>query len=100
MANRASTTLRLVVFFGLAAAAMTGSLAAPAFADDHDNRNQQWNRSRQEHAHQQVQHQEHWREQQRYQGYYRQPNVYYSAPPVVYQPPGESIYFGFPYFYN
>ena len=56
MANRASTTLRLVVFFGLAAVTMTGSLAGPAYADYHDDRNQQWNRSRQEHAHQQVQH--------------------------------------------
>jgi hypothetical protein len=80
MANRASNTLRLVVFCGLAAATVTGSLAGPAYADDHDNRNRQGNGSRQEHAHQQVQHQEHWREQQRYQGYYRQPNVYYSAP--------------------
>jgi hypothetical protein len=100
MANRVSATLRLVVCFGLAAAAVSGSLAGSAYADDHDNRNRQSNGSRQEHAHQQIQHQEHWREQQRYQGYYRQPDVYYSAPPVVYQPPGASIYLSIPYFYN
>jgi hypothetical protein len=100
MANRVSDTLRLVVFFGLASAIVTGSLAGPAYADYHDNQNGQWHGSRQEHARQQVQHQEHWREQQRYQGYYRQPNVYYSAPPVVYQPPGASIYLSIPYFYN
>ncbi|HXA25973.1 MAG TPA: hypothetical protein VNW90_27140 [Acetobacteraceae bacterium] len=100
MANRVSATLRLVAFFGLAAAILTGSLAGPAYADDQDNRNRQWNGSRQEHAHQQVHQQEHWQEQHRYQEYYRQPNVYYSAPPVVYQPPGATIYLSVPYFYN
>jgi hypothetical protein len=100
MAYRVSATLRLVVFFGLATATVSGSLAGSAYADDHDNRNRQSNGSRQEHANQQVQHQEHWREQQRYQSYYRRPDVYSSAPPVVYQPPGASIYLSIPYFYN
>jgi uncharacterized iron-regulated membrane protein len=105
MANRLraslpASMLGLAVCFGLAVATLTGSLAGLAHADDNDNRNRQWNGSRQEHAHQQVQQQEHRREPQHYQGYYRQPNVYYSAPPVVYQPPGASIYLGFPYFYN
>jgi hypothetical protein len=95
MANRADSALRLVVFFALGAVTLTGSLAGPAYADDRE-----WNGSRQEHAHQQVQQQEHRREQHQYQGYYRQPNVYYSAPPVVYQPRGASIYLGVPYFYN
>jgi hypothetical protein len=100
MANRVSATLRLVAFFGLAAATLTGSLAGPAYADDHDNRNRQSNGSRQEHAHQQVHQQEHWQEQRQYHAYNRQPDVYYSAPPVVYQPPGASIYLSIPYFYN
>jgi hypothetical protein len=100
MLNRVSATLRLIVFFGLAAATVTGSLSGSAYADDHDNRNRQWNGSRQEHARQQVQHQEHWRGQQRYQSYYGRPDVYNSAPPVVYQPPGASIYLSIPYFYN
>jgi hypothetical protein len=100
MVNQASATLRLVLFAGLGAAGLTGSIAAPAHANNQENGDRQWNGSRQEHPHQQVQQQQHWQEQHRYQGYYRQPNVYYSAPPVVYQPPGASIYLGIPYFYN
>jgi hypothetical protein len=100
MAKRVSATLRLVGSFGLGAAVLVGSLAGPAYADDHDNRNQQWNGSRQEHAQQQARQQERWHEQHQYQEYYRRPNVYYSAPPVVYQPPGPSIYLSLPYFYN
>jgi hypothetical protein len=99
MANRVSATLRLVGSFGLGVAILAGSLADSAYADNQDNRNRQWNGSRQEHAHQQARQQEHWREQHQYQEYYRQPNVYYSAPPVVYQP-GPSIYLSLPYFYN
>jgi hypothetical protein len=95
-----TVALRLAVYFGLAAAALTGSLSGPSYADENDNRDRQWNGSHQEHAHQQVRQQEHWQEHQRYQGYYRQPNVYYTAPPVVYQPQGPSIYLSLPYFYN
>ena len=70
-----ASTLRLAMFCGLAAMTLTGALAVPAYADnDHDNRNKQWHESR--------------REQPRYYGYYGQPNVYYTAPPVVYAPPG------------
>jgi hypothetical protein len=35
----------------------------------------------------------------RYDSYHRRPDVYYSAPPLVYQPPGASLNFTFP-FYN
>jgi len=83
-ACRPASTLRLAVFFGLAAATLTGSLAYPAYADDHDNRGRQRSESR--------------REVHRHDGYYRQPDVYYSAPPVVYQPPGASLTFSFPFF--
>jgi hypothetical protein len=101
-----AATLRLAVFFGLAAATLTGTLAYPAYADDHDNRNRQWNESQREHARQQAWQQERWREAHRYNDYYRQPDVYYSAPPVVYQPPGyyqqpgASLNFSFPFFYH
>ncbi len=79
MTNKASdrfsaSRLRHAVFAGLAVATLTGALAVPAYADDdHDKRDKRWNESRHEHP--------------RYTGYYGQPNVYYSAPPVVYAPP-------------
>ena len=92
MTNRISgTRLRLAVFCGLAAATLTGTLAAPAFADDHDNRDRRWNESRRN---------DH-RDEGRYR-YYSQPEYYYSAPPVVYRPyyyqqPGASLNFSFPF---
>ena len=100
MAKRTSATLRLVGFLGLGTAILAGSLVGPAYADDQDNRNRQWNGSRHEHARQQARQQDRWREQHQYQEYYRQPNVYYSVPPVIYQLPGRSIYLSNPYFYN
>jgi hypothetical protein len=86
---RVRTAPRLAVFFVLAAATLSGMLATPAFADnDYDNRNNGWNQSRQQQARQRAWQQERWREAHRYNRYYRQPDVYYTAPPVVYQPPG------------
>jgi hypothetical protein len=84
-ASRPGSTLRLVVFCGLAAAAFSGTLACPAYADNdhgkgHGNWNKRWNESRQENWQR-----THWREQHRS---YRQPDLYYTAPPVVYSPPG------------
>ena len=49
--------------------------------------------------------QEHWRNDYRQQGYYRGPDIYYRAPPVVvlpptyYQPPGMTLNFGFPLYF-
>jgi hypothetical protein len=46
---------------------------------------------------------ERWREQRHYNEYRRRPDVYYSAPPAVHQPPGyyrqpgASLNFGFPF---
>jgi hypothetical protein len=85
MTNRITTRLpasrlRLMVFGALAMATLAGTLAAPAFADDHDRgrgRNDQ-------------------RRDWRHDGDNRQPEVYYNAPPVVYVPPGVSINLGFP----
>jgi len=78
-ATLSTSTLRLVLFCGVAAVTLAGALAVPAFADnDHDNRDKRWNDSR--------------REQPRYDGYYGQPNVYYSAPPVVYAPPPGALF--------
>jgi hypothetical protein len=111
MTNRiiVRTAPRLAVCFALAAATLTGMLATPAFADndhdsrnngwnqsrqgqvrpnDHDNRYNGWNQSRQAQARQRAWQQERWREAHRDYRYYRQPDVYYTAPPVVYQPPG------------
>jgi len=90
---------RLVLFLGLAAATLTGTLTSPAQADDHGNRDRRWNESRYERARQQ----ERWREAHRYDDYYRQPTVYYSAPPVVYRPPvyyqqpAAALNFSFPF---
>ncbi len=88
--------VRLGLFCGLLAAALTGAAAAPALADGHDH----GPRGRDDRGHD-----DHGRrgpppryEGPGYQGYYQQPNVYYSAPPVVYQPPGASINFSIPLF--
>jgi len=104
MTNRITARFapRLAVLVALAAAALTGTLATPAFADNDDwnngsnqsrqqqSRQQQWRQqqARQEEARQRAAQQERWREAHHYNRYYRQPDVYYTAPPVVYQPPG------------
>ncbi|MGH7042518.1 MAG: hypothetical protein ACREFY_10340 [Acetobacteraceae bacterium] len=83
--------VRLGLLCGLLAAALTGALANPALANGRDHRHMSHRRAR------------HYRPPPRYvgpsyQGYYQQPNVYYSAPPVVYQPQGPSINFSIPLF--
>ena len=101
--------VRLGLLGGLLVAALTVGLAAPVLADGYNQGRQgggpghqwqgqrhgpgprgrnNWHRGRP------------WARYQgpRYQGYYQQPNVYYSAPPVVYQPPGASVNFSFPFF--
>ena len=80
MTNRITCSL----LAALGTASLVGMLATPAYADnDHDNRygngNGNGNRNRHWNQPQPVQH-------RYYDGYYRQPDVYYSAPPVVYQP--------------
>ncbi|HVC59396.1 MAG TPA: hypothetical protein VND19_03390 [Acetobacteraceae bacterium] len=87
MANRTkirlpASALRLAMLGALAAATLTGTLAGPAFADGHD-------RDRERHRNDA-------RREPRHYEYYRQPDVYYTAPPVVYAPPGVSINLGFP----
>ncbi len=84
--------VRLGLLCGLLAAALTGAAAAPALADGHDHRHQgrHDDRGRRGPPPRYV--------GPSYQGYYQQPNVYYSAPPVVYQPPGASINFSIPLF--
>ena len=92
------TACRLVMFGGLAAVALSGTISAPARADDHDNR------IRYEARQEQVHRQERWQAAHRYNDYYRRPDVYYSAPPVVYAPPGyyqqpgASLNFSFPFY--
>jgi hypothetical protein len=82
MTNRFSARIvRGVVFLGLATA-LIGTLAATAYADGHDNRDRKHDESR--------------RDDRRPVEVYRQPDVYYSAPPVVYAPPGASLNFSFP----
>ena len=89
--------VRLALLGGLLATTLTGVLAGPVRADgyEHGPGRRAW----QDHG------REHGRgpppryEGPRYQGYYREPDVYYSAPPVVvYQPPGPSLNFSFPLF--
>lgn len=83
---------RLILLGGLLAATLTGVLAGPARAED-------GGRGRNEHGHWQRRGPPERYDGPRYQGYYRDPNVYYSAPPVVmYQPPGASLNFNFPLF--
>jgi hypothetical protein len=72
-----ASRLRLMVFGALAMATLAGTLAAPAFADDH-GRGRGRNDQRRDWHHDD-----------------RQP-AYYNAPPVVYVPPGVSINLGFP----
>jgi hypothetical protein len=75
---------RFALCFGIAAAALIGPIASTAHADNRDRR-PEYGR---DHG---------WRE-----GYYHRPDVYYSAPPVVYPPtgyyqqPGVSLNFAFP----
>lgn len=83
MTNCAKTWLpasvfRLAVCLALAAGTLTGALAHPAYADDHDRRGNQ-----------------HARNDRRNDEHYRQP-IYYTAPPVVYASPGPSINLNFP----
>ncbi len=81
--------VRLVLVGGLLAGTLTGVLASPVRAEgDH---------GRYEHGHGRGPPRRY--DGPSYQGYYRDPNVYYSAPPVMmYQPPGPSLNFNFPLF--
>jgi hypothetical protein len=76
---RAASKVRRVVGFGLLAALLGGAVAVPAYADDHDRRG----------------HDDH---RDRHRGYDNAPAVYYTAPPVVYAPPGASVNLSFPLF--
>lgn len=75
-----SSYVRFALYFGMATATLAGPLSGLAWADRHDH----WDH----HA---------WR-----QGYYRRPDIYYSAPPVVappygyYAQPGATFSFSFP----
>lgn len=72
---------RLALSLGLAAATLAGASVVPARANDHGRRydHHEWRR-----------------------GYYRRPDIYYSAPPVIYPPygyyqqPGATFSFSFP----
>jgi len=80
MTLRRSCFVRFALCFGMAAATLAGPLSGLAWADRHDR----WDHRG-------------WRE-----GYYRRPDVYYSAPPAVYPPygyyaqPGPTFSFSFP----
>ena len=80
----------------LAAATMAGLAAFSAHAEQDEHYKHPQEAHREEHR-QVVRHDEH-----RYDGYYRQPNVYYTAPPVIYPPagyyqqPGVSLNFNIP----
>ncbi|HVB69555.1 MAG TPA: hypothetical protein VNE67_17035 [Acetobacteraceae bacterium] len=92
---------RLGLLCGLLAAALTGAAAAPALADGHDYGHHDDRGHYDDRGHHDDR--GHRGPPPRYigpsyQGYYQQPNVYYSAPPVVYQPPGASINFSIPLF--
>jgi hypothetical protein len=79
---------RLATGFGLAAATLLGPLAGVSYADDHDRRAEVRHDRGPDHG---------WRE-----GYYHRPDIYYSAPPVIYPPmgyyqqPSATLNFSFP----
>lgn len=86
--------LRLAAILGLATAMLAGPLTWPAHADNgHDRRNE---------PHQQQAH----RQEPRHDGGYdHRPDVYYGAPPVVYEPPvyqqpGPVLSLTIPFFYR
>lgn len=78
---RSGSFIRISLCVGVATATLAGPLSGFARADNHD-------RGRDHRG---------WRE-----GYYRRPDIYYSAPPVVYPPygyyaqPGATFSFSFP----
>ncbi len=87
--------VRLLLLGGLLAATLTGGLAGAARADGPGHGGWGHGRNQQGHWHRRGPPPRY--EGPRYQGYYQQPNVYYSAPPVVmYQSPGPSLNFSFP----
>ena len=84
MSNRSghgSSVVRFALCFGMVIAAVAGPFSGLARADNHDR----------------------WRDHHGCrEGYYRRPDIYYSAPPVVYPPygyyaqPGATFSFSFP----
>jgi len=90
----------LTLLCGLAAATLAGmaatSAAHAADHDDHDRGHRQ--------VHREFHPNERSREARRYDDDDRRPDVYYSAPPIVYQPPiayqqpGASLNFIFPFY--
>lgn len=99
-AIRRLPALRLAALAGLTAATLAGPLASSAWADnDHDRRNEP---HRQSEPHRQQAHRQ---EPPHYGGYDHRPDVYYSAPPVVYEPPvyqqpGPVLSLTIPFFYR
>jgi hypothetical protein len=80
------------------AAVLVGGALAPAFGDDHKQRNRQQEREWRAHQSYQRSHQSYPRAYHPYR-YYAPPPVMYAPPPVVYAPlpsPGISLFFGFP----
>jgi len=86
--NRQIRRLTRLAMFGLVALTAAATFGSSARADEHD-RDRGHDRG-------------HWREAHHWDGFYRRPDVYYSAPPVVYPPygyyqqPGVSLNFVFP----
>jgi hypothetical protein len=84
---------------------VTALVAAPAFAQNHGMGNDRPRPQQLRPSRPPPPPPVHWRNDYRQQGYYRGPDIYYRAPPVVqlppssYQPPGLSLNFGFPLYY-
>lgn len=97
---RRARRLPLAAVLGMAAALATGTIPAPAAADDHPTFRR--NDAHPAPAHQQFADRDHgWGGNRHYEERGRR-DYYYSAPPVVYAPqgyyvqPGPSLYFSFP----
>lgn len=95
MKNRSTSAIGALLF----ATAFVAVTAAPIARDLHAQVRVEYNGNWQE-----GRHQPNWDERNRYRGYYRQPDIYYSAPPVYYPPPvyyaprGPSLNLTFPLF--
>ena len=82
MKNRSKYAMGALLFATVFVAAAATPIASDLQAQIRVEYNGNWQEGRR---------QPNWDERHRYRGYYRQPDIYYSAPPIYYPPP---VYYG------